>query len=66
VTFIQPDFQTVPQLNEVEFITRVSINDFDKFLEEEKITEISKSVYNNFRDKVKKSNLDEFYKTLSS
>ncbi|SOV18245.1 nucleoside diphosphate hydrolase, putative [Plasmodium sp. gorilla clade G2] len=66
VTFIPPDFQTVPQLNEVEFITRVSINDFDKFLEEEKITEISKSVYNNFRDKVNKSNLDEFYKTLSS
>ncbi|GAB67578.1 nucleoside diphospahte hydrolase [Plasmodium cynomolgi strain B] len=65
VVFIDPDFQTIPQLNEVEFITRIPLNEFDEFLQKEKFTVISKTVYNHLKDKMTKSALDEIYKKIN-
>ncbi|EDL44542.1 nucleoside diphospahte hydrolase [Plasmodium vivax India VII] len=65
VVFIDPDFQTIPQLNEVEFITRIPLSEFDEFLQKEKFTVISKTVYNHFKDKMTKSALDEIYKKIN-
>ncbi|WBY60425.1 nucleoside diphosphate hydrolase [Plasmodium yoelii yoelii] len=41
VTIIDPDFTTIPQPNEVEFITRHSIKEFENIFLKEKFTEIS-------------------------
>ncbi|GAW82084.1 nucleoside diphosphate hydrolase [Plasmodium gonderi] len=65
VVFIDPDFQTIPQLNEVEFITRIPLDEFDDFLKKEKLTIITRSVYNHFKDKLTKSSLDEIYKKIN-
>ncbi|CRG95197.1 conserved Plasmodium protein, unknown function [Plasmodium gallinaceum] len=61
ITFIHPDFQTTPQLNEVEFISKISLNDLDDFVKKEEVTQISKNVYHYFKDQIKKINLDEIY-----
>ncbi|CRH01601.1 conserved Plasmodium protein, unknown function [Plasmodium relictum] len=61
VTFINPDFQTTPQLSEIEFITKIPLNDLDNFIEKEKMTGISKNVYHYFKDQIKKINLDQIY-----
>ncbi|EUD67791.1 hypothetical protein C922_01980 [Plasmodium inui San Antonio 1] len=65
VVFIDPDFETTPQMNEVEFITRIPLNEFDEFLQKEKFTVISKTVYNHFKDKMTKSALDELYNKIN-
>ncbi|ANQ10403.1 Nucleoside diphospahte hydrolase [Plasmodium coatneyi] len=65
VVFIDPDFQTTPQLNEVEFITRIPLDEFDEFLQKEKFTVISKTVYNHLKHKMTKSALDEIYKKIN-
>ncbi|SBS85773.1 nucleoside diphospahte hydrolase [Plasmodium ovale curtisi] len=41
VTFVDPAFETTPQPNEVEFITKIPLNEFDSFLQREQLTVIS-------------------------
>ncbi|CDU20286.1 nucleoside diphosphate hydrolase, putative [Plasmodium yoelii] len=64
VTIIDPDFTTIPQPNEVEFITRHSIKEFENIFLKEKFTEISQGIYNNFKDKLTHESLEEIYKQI--
>ncbi|SCP05283.1 nucleoside diphosphate hydrolase, putative [Plasmodium ovale] len=65
VTFVDPAFETTPQPNEVEFITKIPLNEFDSFLQREQLTVISRTVYTHFKDKMTKPQLDEIYKRIN-
>ncbi|CXJ05010.1 nucleoside diphosphate hydrolase, putative [Plasmodium berghei] len=65
ITIIDPDFTTIPQPNEVEFITRHSIKEFENIFLKEKFTEISQGIYNHFKDKLTHESLEEIYKKIN-